>query len=219
MRIPSKIFSLAAATVVFGAVSASAATIDFTDDSVATALAGTEKGGWVVTGSPEDPDGLPFDTHPNCAITGLTCENDGLGIKDDEFSNDQNGVQFATITFNEKVKIIAVHFLDVYTNASGSTKEQGLVTIGGTAPGVVAASVTATGTKSNSNPGFESATGLELIGTTFSFWAGRTNDAAGSADVALAAIEVASVPVPAGLLLMGTALGGLGLARRRKMAS
>ena len=66
--------------------------------------------------------------------------------------------------------------------------------------------------------GYAEVLGLSLIGQSFVFTAGSLNDTAGFADGALAAMKVAAVPLPAGGLLLLTALGGLAAVRRRKQA-
>jgi len=60
--------------------------------------------------------------------------------------------------------------------------------------------------------------GLNLVGSSFDFtWISGVD----SGDVSGFYVETltAQVPLPAGILLLGTALGGLGLARRRKAAA
>jgi hypothetical protein len=61
-------------------------------------------------------------------------------------------------------------------------------------------------------------TGLNLVGSSFDFsWISGV-DSGDQAGFYVEAIT-AQVPLPAGILLLGTALGGLGLARRRKAAA
>ena len=66
--------------------------------------------------------------------------------------------------------------------------------------------------------GWAVADDLEMVGTSFVFTVDGVNDLAGVADGALARLEIAPVPLPAGILLLGGALGGLALTRRRKAA-
>ena len=188
-------------------VSVSAATlIDFTDSSTPLVTAS-----YSVTsniGAPnQDTGGGPGPIGP------LVGEYDGLGIFNDEITFPS---EWITITFVKPVTLTAAYFLDVFFRASDpSDTESGIITVGG-APGAIDASVGAS-VPTSEGIGYAEITGLKLKGTTFTFWAGPGEDDS-SADVALAAIEVAPIPLPAGLFLFGTALGALGLVRRRKTA-
>jgi hypothetical protein len=203
--------TLAAAAFVIG-TAASATTIDFTADAAGTTtLSGSEGPGWILSSNPADSITNLGSAHPNCDVSGLACNNDGFGVgQSDEITN--NGVlESITITFTHAVTLTAVHFLDMFVS-DGEETEAGHVTIGGTA-GDIDASIAAT---ASSGPGYKLLDGLTLTGTTFTFWASAGNDDAGDADVALAAIEIAPIPLPAGALLMGTALAGFGFMRRRR---
>ena len=121
-----------------------------------------------------------------------------------------------TVTFSDVVTLSAAYFLDVFHAANPTSKSQfesANLTIG-SAPGAVAGSVFATNPTSE-GVGFASMFGT-FKGTSFTFFAGAGQDN-GDGDIALAAINV--IPLPAGLLLMGTALGGLGMMRRKKKAA
>lgn len=208
------ISALSGALVLAGTVTASAGLIDFTDNSVSL-----NTGSYTVTGVPSTPnrnDVPPFAPIP-IADGFLKGDNDGLGIFDDELATPGPGNvdQYVTITFNKAVRLTAAYFLDVFIEDDNQNDfEQGRVIAGAApAPGFVfgdAVDVEGTG-----QPGLVEITGLNLRGTTFTFWAGDGNDGVGFADGALAAVTVAPIPLPAsGLLLLG-AVGGMAVARRR----
>jgi hypothetical protein len=202
-----KIAGLAGAMAISSAVSVSAATlIDFTDSS--TPLVTAE---YSVTNN----TGILIQNTgggPGAGFPPLAGEYDGLGISNDEITYPS---EWITITFVKPVTLTAVYFLDVFFRAGGADTESGIVSKGG-APGAIDGSVAAS-VPTSEGVGFAQITGLSLKGTTFTFWAGPGEDDS-SADVALAAIEIAPIPLPAGALLIGTALGALGLVRRRKTA-
>ena len=68
----------------------------------------------------------------------------------------------------------------------------------------------------NKGAGFAFNGDFRITGTQFTFTIGDSNDGVGLADGALAGVNVAAVPLPAGMLLLGTALGGFSFARRRQ---
>lgn len=212
----SNIAGLATAVMLGGALSASAALLDFTDSTVG--LVGTIDGvGYTVTGVPVDPNTNDMADSCGAVCDPLALDNDGLGINDDEISSVAGLVQqYITITFADRVDLTGVYWLDMYNdNDDPLENEIGFVSVGGT-PASPADVTTNAQFDFRKSAGFASTTGFELRGTSFSFFVGDGNDAVGRADAALAAINISAVPLPAGLLLMGTALGGLGLTRRRK---
>jgi hypothetical protein len=220
MKFFTKLAASSTVALVVGAVSASAAVIDFTDNGVSTGP-GTEGGGWTLTGSPVFPN---TDEVGPGAVGGLVGDNDGLGIRNDEIT----GPQYVTITFNKVVTLTGFKVLDLYiSNQNSDNYETALVSIGSVPDTPADASLAAAEIVGGGFglPGYGSQT-TSLKGTSFTFFVGPANPGVGSGgtgnddvaqrDYALAAVEISAVPLPAGMVLFGTALGGLGLMRRRK---
>lgn len=221
-----KIFSVPALTgalVLAGTVTASANLIDFTDDTTPLILPGEYEVNGVPT-NPNQNDNPPFAPIP-IAGGSLVGDNDGLGIIDDELSNPgpSDVTQYVTITFNKVRTLTAAYFLDVFIDPLTQGTEEARVNVGsapdaGTFVGGLATEVANLSNPSNAGLGLVEITGLNLQGTTFTFWVGSDNDSLGFADGSLAAVKLAPIPLPAsGVLLLG-AVGGLAFARRRAKA-
>ena len=211
-----KTLKLAVPALLASAVSASAVTIDFTSNDLTatpTGFSGSAGGlTYTLDGSPTAAitgDRVQSSADDELAAAGLAGDFDGIGIRDDEIG----GAEFLTLTFNRQVKITTAYFLDLFVAQDGLSRETANITslIGG------AVSFDAYNVFP-ANGGFgEFATGVR--GTTFTIFESSGNDDIGVGDLALAGLEVNPIPLPAGFLLLGTALGGLGLARRRRKAA
>ena len=203
---------LAAATVAALSTvgAASAAVIDFTANS--TPNSGTIAGGvsYALTTAPTAPVRNTGDA-PG-PIGALLGQNDGVGVGagNDEISFPGES---ATLTFSSAVTISALYFLDLFRNPTGSPDAEvvSVTADGGTASMFVAQ-------EDFPGTGYGAFTGLSLTGTVFVFAPMQTNDGVGRPDFALGGLDVAPVPLPAGVLLLGTALAGFGMARRRARA-
>lgn len=212
-----KLLKLSTAALLASAVSASAAIIDFTEGAPPQTgpFAGSVGGvTWTLEGEPNQVITPNVGPAPGAAtFNGLAGDNDGVGIGSNEI---RNGPAFAVLTFSEEVKLVGTFFLNLFRSAESDDFEQVYITVDSNTPGSIDHIVEAEETFEE-NFGFKQDT-TALKGTVFTFFAAPTNDDVGRPDFSLAAVELAPVPLPAGLLLMGTALGGLGLMRRRKKA-
>ncbi|MEM7709808.1 MAG: VPLPA-CTERM sorting domain-containing protein [Pseudomonadota bacterium] len=212
-----KNFGLAAALTMGSTISAQAGLIDFTDPSAysigGASGSGTSDGGIdfslsAVGGSFNNSEAGPGPVGP------LLGAVDGLGIGDDEITN---GDQSVTVSFDETVTISSLFFLDLFGELFvDGTSDEGVTvtTLEGDTSDFMAQTLNQDGTV-----GFGAFTGLGLTSTSFTFAPMPSNDAFGAPDFALAGITVAPIPLPAGILLLGGALAGLGFARRAKKAS
>lgn len=218
MTKPITLLTAATGALLAGTVSASALLLDFTDN---TLVPPTGTFAYTVSGTPENPTLAGGAPGPVTLTDGRTLvgANDGYGIKDDELTNqDGDNVieEFMTITFtNGPVRLLGAYFLDVFQKTMDGQvveSEAGFVTVG-TAPDLLDNEfVEATGQQF----GLAELVNIDLRGDTFTFWARSTNDGAGKADVALAAIDVAPIPLPASALLLLAGVGGMAALRRRK---
>jgi archaellum component FlaF (FlaF/FlaG flagellin family) len=212
--------SLAAVVVMTGAMGAAAATIDFTDNGSYTftpaAATGTTDGiGWTLDSTPNtsvltNSQAYDGDAAP---ATSLALENDGIGVLlttevDDEVTFPAESL---TMTFDTAASVTGFYFLDLFGDETVTIYADGdLVT-----PLTI---VSATSAAFDNSIGGYTYYALDATVTSLTFVPGNLNDNAGNPDFALAAIDLAAVPVPAAGLLLLTALAGLGLARRRKTA-
>lgn len=212
-----KVLKLSTAALLASAVSASAAIIDFTEgDPPQTGPFVGSVGGvsWTLSGEPNQVITPNVGPAPGAAtFNGLAGDNDGVGIGSNEI---RNGPAFATLTFSEEVKLVGTFFLNLFQSNESDDLEHVYITVGAT-PGAIDHEIFAEEVFEE-NFGFKYDNTKALKGTVFTFFAGPGNDDVGRPDFSLAAVELAPVPLPAGLLLMGTALGGLGLMRRKKKA-
>jgi hypothetical protein len=214
MKTTLKLTAAASAFLLAGTISASAALVDFTIGKPGT-LSGTEAGGWSVTGN----------LTPNANFAGpgaigtptLAGDNDGFGVRDDEITYPR---QYVTVTFNKAVTLTGAYFLDLFITSSNTAIKEIANIARGTGIAAAEAQLEATANTAVAGKenkfGYGSLTGMSLKGTTFSFFASSTNDGQGQPDFALAGLTVAPIPLPAGAILFGTALGGLGLMRRKR---
>jgi hypothetical protein len=149
----------------------------------------------------------------------LACDSDGLGVGDDEISI-PGGVavtEEVTVSFSNAVILQGLHFLDLFKHLDGSALESALVFVDGSS---TALEFEATQTSTGNMPGYlfkALATPVRVM-SSLRFVPGEGNDGVGRPDFALAAIDVAPVPLPLGAALMLTAVGGLGLWSRRRAA-
>ncbi len=204
--------ALAAAFGLAGAA-ATAGTIDFTADPVATT--GSVDGfGYTITTTGGMLSTTPYDGGNPTPVNAfdLAFALDGAGVNDDEITMLMNGSQSIIVTFDQAVRLTGFAFLDLFRDAIGDDSDEvGVVTVdGGTVLDIFAVDQFGAGA------GYAERTGLGAIGRAFAFTVRSGNDSVGQPDAALAALQVAAIPVPAaGVLLIG-ALGGLGFMRRRR---
>jgi len=205
---------LGATALVCAAGTAQAAFLDFTDSSAFGNADLSEGVAGVTFTLSSMPVGPNFDDMVNdssasyCGSTPLACDNDGVGINDDEITNPS---EYLIVTASRAVKITKVHVFDFFTGPTES--EEVLIDVGADGSNEVAFSAGATDVN-----GYQMEAVMSGFGTLFKFTAGPGNDGAGGPDYALAAIEfeVAPIPLPAGILLLGGGLAALGASRRRK---
>ena len=209
-----KIFAASAALTFAGALSASAALIDFTDTDSYTLTAdgasGTTAGvDWMITPS---ESGLNTNEAGPGPVGNLAGENDGLGIGGDEISTPD---QFVTISFSRTVELTTAFFLDLFTSSNGGFNAEVVEVFEGDDTSGAPIATLASTTPSSEGVGFGTLE-TSIFGTTFTFSPEASNDDIGRADFALAGIEFTEIPLPAGVLLLAGALGGLSLMRRRR---
>jgi hypothetical protein len=233
--------ALAASLSVAGAFAANAALLDFTDLDTFTgpnaiiADASGAKGylkdsvTWTLTPSTEpmrynfgpgngDLSGTNngFDGVAKPAAA-LAFEGDGIGIIDDETSN--RGREYLTLSFSKAVEVTAFHFLDLFFGTPENKNKVGYeaVSVFDTVTNLLIAEFTSDQfLDANAIGGYKfGSLTTPWVGTSLTF---RTSGSRDDADIdfALAAVDVAPVPVPAAGLLLLTAVGGLAVARRRK---
>ncbi len=192
---------------------ATAGTIDFTSDPASTsgtvggfAYTITTIGGPLTSTTYDGGDPTPVNSFD------LAFALDGAGVNDDEISQTMGTSESIIVTFTTPVRATGFAFLDLFKDLNGGDDfEVGVLTVDGLQTVDLSADDVF-----GAGAGYAERIGLSVIGSQFAFTVRSGNDSAGNPDGALAALQIAAIPVPAAGLLLAGALGGMGLARRRR---
>lgn len=227
-----KVITVASAMTLAGGLSASAALLDFTSDATGNSGTLSDLNGTGYTLSAQGGPGFKLKRDTEISVTeaaavpasaGLALDNDGVGVVG-EGSRDEvtNGNESLLLEFTDKVKLTAVHFLDLFVG----NKAEFSLTRNGATNQLIVKTVAVDGIDSG-NAGYATSDEASFLGnaivTSIRFVAGAAADN-NDGDFALAAIEYDAdfapgiIPLPAGGVLLIGALGALGLVRRRKTA-
>ena len=204
------IFAAALATCVAGGASATTL-IDFTDISKWPTGAETPTILGSTVSVAASPDALTQNPPGPGGVSGglLAEDTDGLGVNDDEINAPDESI---TVTFSGAgLNIVGFAFLDLFVAPDLSEREVALVEFDdGTVFTFDAVSA------GNGGFAFYSLPGGPKNATSLTFTPASTNDKRADPDYALAAIEVAAIPVPAAGALLLTGLAGVGFLSRRR---
>jgi len=215
-RIKTLLFASVASALAF---SASAATLDFTDTGDSSGLLGTV--GWSLTAT---GGALKVKTVFDAVVPPdgtLAFNYDGAGVGDDEVTNAGESL---ILKFTQAIFVTGVHILDAYVNKTdpGVQESAILIETGGGQFFEIFADDVHDGTLP---AGYAFKAFAKVAVKSITFLAGPGNDSILAPDFALAAIDYAAgpdgqtpapIPLPAGGVLLLTALAGLAAARRRK---
>jgi hypothetical protein len=190
---------LTAGFLSLSAVSANAATLDFTSTPFVGATGSIDGVGYTITTAPGSLI-LGGNAGPSC--TGLACQTDGIGVASGQDTNEIDFFETLTITFDEEVYISGLSFLNLFEN------EVANVQVGGT-------NLSFTGVEPLFGTGFVTESFSSLFATSVTFTTQTLSGDDGDSNYYVAALEVSEVPVPAAAFLFAPALVGfMGLRRR-----
>ena len=206
----------AGALMALGATSAGAAVIDFT--SAATGTSGSIGSiTWTMSSNGVLNNSQAFDGNVAPSVAGLSFETDGYGVgaRDDEITTTPIAFEWIEIAFSAPVIVNAFYFLDLFVANNGQSYEVGEMTVDGSS----VLSVSATDIAGSGAGGFAGSVIKPIVASVLRFTVQLGNDNNGSADGALAGVDVAPVPVPAAGLMMLGGLGAVAAVRRRRRAA
>lgn len=235
----TRIFTLGAAALLWASAASAATTLDFTTGAIGTGnLAGDVFGvGYTISGSGTLTDAT-HKTDAGCTGAGwdFACDKTGsrydvgFGIKGTN-SNEIDGMirtnEYVQVAFDSVVKVLGFAGMLTYKDSQSRGTEQVVLeySVDG---GKTFAKVAASPLNDDNDPYNVGDNKFDLVGLAFRndlsvlanvvrFTAGGTKPFDdGNSNITAAGLTVAPVPVPAAGVLMLTALGGLGLMRRRK---
>ncbi len=225
----NKVKTLTIASLIIASAGSQASLIDFTnpyawqEGRVSTSVTNTY-GALEIT---VDSSSGSYYSGERCGISYISCENDGLGIRDDEISfydgNMYDG-ELLTVSFNEAVDLEWIGFLDMFVESGGAESAQLLATYedGSQAGAAWEATETQTDNKwgwlmadLDNDLDVDSTFSLDGI-TKLEFFTGtQFYSSSPNSDFAVAALKLANVSEPATFGLLGFGVLALWGARRR----